>query len=94
MRNLLLFLLLLFVIFQVRRSFVRKPPATRAPEEGPDAGAAVSPQAIESEEVLPCAHCGLHVPKPKDCVPRAGFIVLLPIGIWGRAHERFGRCAR
>ncbi len=63
MRNLLLFLLLLFVIFQVRRSFVRKPPATRAPEEGPDAGAAVPPQAIESEEVLPCAHCGLHVPE-------------------------------
>lgn len=63
MRNLLLFLLLLFVIFQVRRSFARKPPATRVPEEGTGAGPAVPPQVIDSEEVLPCAHCGVHVPE-------------------------------
>jgi uncharacterized protein len=56
MRSLLLFLLLLCVVYFLRRKFSAGPARSAPPES-------VAPPAVrEAEQVLPCAHCGVLVP--------------------------------
>jgi uncharacterized protein len=69
---LLLFLLLLFVIFQVRRSLSRKPAQDASP--APERAEAAGPAPVQETEVmLPCAHCGVHVPESEGVTAQGRF---------------------
>ena len=57
MRSLLIFVLVLIAIWWVRRAL------TRFGRSGPGAGGTKRSRPAESERMLGCAHCGLHVPE-------------------------------
>lgn len=84
MRNLLLFLLFLAGIYYFRRAF-NKPGGGggmgQADAEAPRQSN--PPPAAEIEQMVPCAHCGLHVPESESV--KAGGRVYC-----SEAHRRLG----
>lgn len=60
MRNILIFILLLIVIWWVRRALQRPPRGTGSPGS---LGAGRGSTSDNPEHMLACAHCGVHVPE-------------------------------
>lgn len=58
MRQLLLFLFLLFLVYYVRRSL-----AQTEQDQSPAGSSPAADAGKEAERVLPCEHCGLFVPE-------------------------------
>ena len=76
MRNLALFILFLIGLFYVRRALRGglgqggRKPAGDAPEGAP---AAPRAEVQDFEQMVPCAHCGLHVPESEGVRGAGGF---------------------
>lgn len=70
MRNLLLFVLFLIGLFYARRALRGKGSnAGKAADKGPDAaggGRQREAEHLEIEQMVACAHCGLHVPESES----------------------------
>ncbi len=70
MRNLLLFVLFLIGLFYARRALRGKGGnAGKAADKGPDAaggGRQREAEHLEIEQMVACAHCGLHVPESES----------------------------
>ncbi|MBL0283036.1 MAG: hypothetical protein IPQ01_03475 [Zoogloea sp.] len=70
MRNLLLFVLFLIGLFYARRALRGKSGnAGKAADKGPDAaggGRQREAEHLEIEQMVACAHCGLHVPESES----------------------------
>lgn len=70
MRNLLLFVLFLIGLFYARRALRGKSGnAGKAADKGPDAaggGRQREAEHPEIEQMVACAHCGLHVPESES----------------------------
>lgn len=82
MRNIALFILFLIGLFYVRRALRggQRPPA------GPQPGAPEPTRAEargEIEQMVPCAHCGLHVPESEGVRGAGGFFC-------SEEHRRLG----
>jgi uncharacterized protein len=69
-RNLLLFVLFLIGLFYARRALRGKGGnAGKAADKGPDAaggGRQREAEHLEIEQMVACAHCGLHVPESES----------------------------
>jgi len=69
-RNLLLFVLFLIGLFYARRALRGKSGnAGKAADKGPDAaggGRQREAEHLEIEQMVACAHCGLHVPESES----------------------------
>lgn len=83
MRNLLLFLLFLAGVYYFRRAF-NKPGGGGTGQPGADSPRQSSPPPVaEIEQMVPCAHCGLHVPE-SESVKGGGRVYC------SEAHRRLG----
>lgn len=65
MRNILIFILLLIVVWWVRRALAR-PKRPRRPWQAPDDGDG-------AERMLACDHCAIHIPESEGVRDGAGF---------------------
>lgn len=70
MRNLLLFVLFLIGLFYVRRALRRgaggRGGAAGSRADGGRAAAEDSRRVLDAEQMVACAHCGLHVPESES----------------------------
>jgi len=62
LRNILLFVLFLLAVFYVRRALKPGPRREEGRDSVPGQGAS-QPPAGEIEQMVACAHCGVHVPE-------------------------------
>lgn len=84
MRNILVFILVLIGIFYVRRALRRTGKAGgRADEEARGAPADAPQEELVIEQMVPCAHCGLHVPESEGLRGPGGFFC-------SEEHRRLG----
>ncbi len=84
MRNILLFILVLIGIFYVRRALRRTgKTGDRAADETRDAPADAPREELVIEQMVPCAHCGLHVPESEGLRGSGGFFC-------SEEHRRLG----
>ena len=82
MRNIALFILFLIGLFYVRRALR----GGQKPTAGPPPGAPEASRAEargEIEQMVPCAHCGLHVPESEGVRGAGGFFC-------SEEHRRLG----
>ncbi|WP_374259780.1 PP0621 family protein [Zoogloea sp.] len=88
MRNLILFVLFLIGLYYVRRA-LRRPGGDAGPAAGDDIGGAgrasrtPPPPRVEVEQMVACAHCGLHVPESEGVRGDGAFFC-------SDAHRRLG----
>ena len=82
MRNIALFILFLIGLFYVRRALRGGQKPTATPQPG-----APEPSRAEAcgeiEQMVPCAHCGLHVPESEGVRGAGGFFC-------SEEHQRLG----
>jgi len=83
-RNILVFILVLIGIFYVRRALRRTgKTGGQAAGEARDTPAEASREELVIEQMVPCAHCGLHVPESEGLRGSGGFFC-------SEEHRRLG----
>ncbi|MBS0369617.1 MAG: hypothetical protein JSS57_10490 [Proteobacteria bacterium] len=82
MRNILLFVLFLLAVFYVRRALQPGPRREEGRDSVPEQGAS-QPPAGEIEQMVACAHCGVHVPESEGVTSGGHFFC-------SEAHRRLG----
>lgn len=84
MRNILVFILVLIGIFYVRRALRRAgKTGAQGASEARDTPADAPREVLVIEQMVPCAHCGLHVPESEGLRGPGGFFC-------SEEHRRLG----
>lgn len=82
MRNILLFVLFLLAVFYVRRALQPGPRREEGRDPAPERGQGPAP-AGEIEQMVACAHCGVHVPESEGVTSGGRFFC-------SEEHRRLG----
>ena len=82
MRNILLFVVFLLAVFYVRRALQRGPRREETRDSTAEAGQNHAPS-DEIEQMVACAHCGVHVPESEGVMGGGHFFC-------SEEHRRLG----
>lgn len=82
MRNILLFVVFLLAVFYVRRALQRGPRREETRDAAAEAGQSHAPS-DEIEQMVACAHCGVHVPESEGVTSGGHFFC-------SEEHRRLG----